>query len=143
VGKDNQVTAWMELLTPTTAQVLARYEHPVWGQYAAITENHYGKGLATYVGCHTTDALTEKIVTEAVHKAGLWGPDQAQQFPLITRASRNQRGKLVHYYFNYSAAAATLPYPHRAGRELLSGADVATQQPLALPPWGVQIVAEN
>ncbi len=143
VGKDNQVTAWMELLTPTTAQVLARYEHPVWGQYAAITENHYGKGLATYVGCHTTDALTEKIVTEAVRKAGLWGPDQAQQFPLITRASRNQRGKLVHYYFNYSAAAATLPYPHRAGRELLSGAAVATQQPLALPPWGVQIVAEN
>ncbi len=140
---NNQVTTWMELLTPTTAQVLARYEHPVWGQYAAITQNRYGKGLATYVGCRTSPAAVEKIVADAVRKAGLWGPDQAQHFPLITRAGTNQRGKRVHYYFNYAATPATLPYPHRAGRELLSGAAVAPQQSLALAPWGVQIVEEN
>jgi len=33
----------MELLTPTTATVVARYHHPVWGKYAAIVRNSYGK----------------------------------------------------------------------------------------------------
>jgi beta-galactosidase len=140
---ENQVTTWMELLTPTTAQVVARYEHPVWGKYAAITENRYGKGVATYVGCHTSDAVVEKLVTNAVRKAGLWGADQETQFPLITKTGLNQRQKPVHYYFNYSAAPAAVRYPHGAGKELLAGSAVAAGQSLQLAPWGVQIVEEK
>jgi beta-galactosidase len=140
---ENQVTTWMELLTPTTAQVVARYEHPVWGKYAAITENRYGKGVATYVGCHTSDAVVEKLVTNAVRKAGLWGADQETQFPLITKTGLNQRQKPVHYYFNYSAAPAAVRYPYGAGKELLAGSAVAAGQSLQLAPWGVQIVEEK
>jgi beta-galactosidase len=33
---ENAARWWMELLTPTTGTVLARYHHPVWGKYAAI-----------------------------------------------------------------------------------------------------------
>jgi beta-galactosidase len=140
---NNQVTTWMELLTPTTAQVLATYDHPVWGKYAAITQNHYGKGLVTYIGCGTSAPVTEKIVADAVKKAGLWGPDQQLTFPLITKTGVNQQQKKVHYYFNYSAAPATLPYPHGAGKELLSNVAVSQHQSLQLAPWGVQIVAEK
>jgi beta-galactosidase len=140
---DNQVTTWIELLTPTTAQVLARYEHPAWGKYAAITENRYGKGLATYVGCHTSDAVVDKLVTNAVRKAGLWDADQELSFPLITRAGVNQRKKNVHYYFNYSATPGTVRYPHAAGKELLAGVSVAKGQSLQLAPWGMQIVEEQ
>lgn len=144
VGKaNNQVTTWMELLTPTTAQVLARYEHPVWGQYAAITENHYGKGLATYIGCRTSPVVVEKVLVEAVKKAGLWGPDQEIQFPLITKTGVNQNRKRVHYYFNYSAVPGTVRYAHAAGRELLGKEAVAQNQQLKLAPWGVQVVEEN
>ncbi|MVN78154.1 beta-galactosidase [Hymenobacter sp. HMF4947] len=139
----NQVMTWMELLTPTTAQVLASYDHPVWGKYAAITQNHYGKGLATYIGCGTSAAVTEKIVADAVQKAGLWGPDQQAYFPLITRSGVNQQQKKVHYYFNYSAAPRTLPYPYGPGQELLTSTAVAKNQPLQLAPWGVQIVVEK
>lgn len=49
----------------------ANYGHPVWGKYAAITENSYGKGLATYIGCRTSKEVVEKIVVDAVKKAGL------------------------------------------------------------------------
>lgn len=140
---DNKVNTWMELLTPTTAKVLARYEHPAWGQYAAITQNQYGKGQATYVGCHTSDAVTDKLVVTAVRQAGLWGPDQELSFPLITRGGRNQAGKRLHYYFNYAAQPATVAYPHGAGRELLSGAAVRPGQQLSLGAWGFQIVEEN
>lgn len=140
---NNQVSAWMELLTPTTAKVLATYDHPVWGKYAAITENSYGKGLATYIGCRTSKEVVEKIVQDAVKKAGLWGPDQQLQFPLVTKSGVNQRKKTIHFYFNYSAEPASLRYPHGGGKELLSNAIVATNQQLQLAPWGVQVVEEK
>jgi beta-galactosidase len=141
--ENNQVATWMELLTPTTAKVLATYDHPVWGKYAAITENRFGKGLATYIGCGTSTAVTEKIVADAVKKAGLWGPDQALRFPLITRSGINQQKKTVHYYFNYSAAPSSVLYPYAAGKELLSNATITKNQQLPLAPWGMQIIEEK
>ena len=44
---------FMELLVSEGAEVLASYEHYNWKDYAAITRNHYGKGLAVYIGCMT------------------------------------------------------------------------------------------
>ncbi|MBO2033614.1 beta-galactosidase [Siccationidurans ginsengisoli] len=138
-----KIENWMELLTPTTAKVLARYDHPAWGQYAAITENQYGQGLATYIGCRLTPALTRTVLADAVRKAGLWGPDQQLTFPLITKAGTNQRGHLLHYYFNYSAQPQALRYPHRKGTELLAGRSLAAGTELRLPAWGFAIVEEE
>jgi beta-galactosidase len=134
---------WMELLTPTTARVVARYVHPVWGQYAAITENTYGKGLATYVGFMPSNELLAKILEDAVRKAGLWGADQALAFPIITKWGVNDGGKTVRYYFNYSAAPATFTYGHASGHDLLGHGSVAQGASMALPAWGVLIVVED
>ena len=78
---DNAARWWMELLTPTTATTLAQYHHPVWGKYAAITRNTYGKGEVTYIGFMPSDTLAEKILEEAVKRAGLWGPPANTPFP--------------------------------------------------------------
>ncbi len=61
---ENKVHTWMELITPTTAQVLAYYDHPQWGKYAAITQNQFGKGTATYIGCMTSAAFLILIITK-------------------------------------------------------------------------------
>ena len=110
----------MELIVPTTAKVLAWYDHPAWGKYAAVTRNTYGKGVATYIGFGTNAALTDKILAEAVKNAGLWGKDQDIRFPLIVKSGINQQNKAVHYYFNYSGQAQILVYPYASGKSLLS-----------------------
>jgi beta-galactosidase len=144
VGKvHNNVKTWMELITPTTAKVLAYYDHPVWGKYAAITQNSYGKGVATYIGCMTSNAVVEKILADAVKKAGLWGVDQQISFPLITKSGVNQKGKVVHYYFNYSATSGSVKYPYRDGQELLSSATIIKDGEMQLEPWGLKIVEEK
>lgn len=74
---DNVARWWMELLTPTTATTVAQYHHPVWGNYAATTRNVYGKGEVTYIGFMPSDALAERMLEDAVRRAGLWGPQQA------------------------------------------------------------------
>jgi len=142
-GKDNTIQRWMELITPGTAKVLAYYDHPVWGKYAAVTENSYGKGTATYVGCWTSNAITAKIMENAVKETGLWGTDQNLKFPLITKSGVNQYHKNIHYYFNYSAKPASFDYPHKAGKELLSGASIAANENVPIDAWGVKIIEEK
>jgi beta-galactosidase len=134
---------WMELLTPTTATPLARYQHPAWGAYAGATENRYGKGVATYIGFMPSDELLGRLLERAARNAGVWGPDQELAFPLVTKSGTNRQGKVVHYYFNYSAAPASFRYPHKAGTDLLSGQVVATDSTQPLPAWGVLIVVER
>jgi beta-galactosidase len=139
---ENKVERWMELIVPTTAKVLAWYNHPAWGKYAAVTENKYGKGMATYIGCGTNSATTNKILERALKGAGLWTADQDLQFPLIIKSGKNQMGKMIHYYFNYSGGAKTFNYPHKKGKALLSDAVLAPQATIALPAWGFQIIEE-
>ncbi|NEU68478.1 beta-galactosidase [Spirosoma agri] len=140
---DNIVKTWMELVTPTTAKVLAYYEHPVWGTYAAITQNDFGKGTATYVGCLTSNAVTEKVLENVIRKAGIWGADQATRFPLITKSGVNQQGNMIHYYFNYSATPGTITYPYKTGKELLSNETVQSNKSVTLEPWGMAIIEES
>jgi beta-galactosidase len=144
VGKDqNKVKNWMELITPTTAKVLAYYDHPVWGKYAAITQNVYGKGIATYIGCLITDDVTEKILENALKGAGLWGKDQEIRFPIIVKSGANQQGKIIRYYFNYSAQSQAFTYPYKDATELFSGLNIKTQSKIELPQWGVTILEEQ
>lgn len=141
--ENNKVSTWMELLTPVTAKVLAYYDHPVWGKYAAITENSYGKGRAVYIGCMTSSAVTEKILADAVKKAGLWTAAQNLHYPVITKQGVNERNKTIHYFFNYSGRSATINYPFAGGRELTGGQTVSKDGRLDLAPWGVSIIEEQ
>ena len=144
VGKaDNSARWWMELLTPTTATTLAQYHHPVWGKYAAVTRNTYGKGEVTYVGFMPSDALAEKIVAEAVKRAGLWGTQQGLQFPTIVRSGVLANGHAVHYVLNYSAAPIRASCGFAEGKELLSGERVQQNGSISLPAWGVAVIEEG
>lgn len=140
---DNTARWWMELLTPTTAATLAQYHHPVWGKYAAITRNTYGKGEITYIGFMPSDALAEKIMEEAVKRAGLWGPQQALHFPVIMRSGLLANGNAVHYVLNYSPALTRAIYGFSSGKDLLSGETIVQGGAIALPPWGVAIIEED
>jgi beta-galactosidase len=139
----NSLTTWIELLTPSSANVLASYDHLYWGKYAAVTQNAYGKGTATYIGCLPSYEVMEKIMKNALIKAGLWGVDQEIQFPLITKSGLNQDGKVIRYYFNYSMDSNSFKYPHKQGMELFTGKTVTPHELINLEPWGISIIEEK
>ncbi|MTV37173.1 beta-galactosidase [Duganella radicis] len=141
VGKaDNQARWWMEFVTPTTAQVVARYKHPSWPAYAAVTRNNYGRGEVSYVGFMPTDAIIGKLLADQVKRAGLDLPKAS--FPLIVRGGTLNNGHDVRYLLNYSAKQQTIRYEYPDGTELLSGKRVGRGQALTIKPWGVAIVEE-
>lgn len=140
---DNKVRWWMEFLTPTTARVVARYKHPSWPDYAAVTRNAFGKGEVTYIGFMPTDAVIEKILAGALDRAGVGSAAPGVRFPLIVRGGTLQNGHRVRYILNYSASPQRVTHTFPAGTELLTGRRVASGEPLALDPWGVAIIEEQ
>jgi beta-galactosidase len=140
--KGEAVRWWMEFLQPSTAAVVARYDHPVWGRYAAITRNRYGKGEVTYLGFMPSDTVLEKILGEAAGRAHVVHLGAKFRFPLIVRSGVSGRRKMLHYLFNYSAEPQKLNYPFATGTELLSGSTRLQGAPVTLPPWRVEIVEQ-
>lgn len=139
-AEHNTVEVWMELLTPTTAEALAWYEHPHWGAYAAVTENRYGKGIATYIGCMPSAQVMAKVLERASKAAGLWGPEQDCRYPLIVKSGTNEAGREIRYFFNYSDASISFTYSYEDGTELLSNRKVCINEQIELDRWGVAIV---
>jgi beta-galactosidase len=142
-GAQNQVSDWAEMLLPDTAKPVAYYDHPFFGKYPAITENHFGKGMVTYEGTVLSAALQQKVLARVFDQAGLTGPDQKLPAAVRVKHGVNRAGKAIHYYFNFSATPQSAPYAYARGTELLANRAVPAASALALEPWGVAIVEEE
>lgn len=140
---DREAKVWMELVRPQGAAVLAGYEHKFWGEYAAVTENAFGQGTATYLAAMTSPALLKVVLERVLRRAGLWGAEQSASFPIHVESAVSPAGRRLRFYFNYSGGSVEQNYPHGDGTELLSGRPVKSGEPLRLEPWGFQIVEEQ
>lgn len=135
----NEVHTWMELLTPTTAKVLATYDHPAWGEYAAITCNEYGKGFATYVGCIVSSETMSEILIDAVKRANIWRQEQQFRFPVIIKSGLNDAGHEMKYFFNYSFEEQSFAYPFPESVELLEDVTYQNEEMIKISPWSFKI----
>jgi beta-galactosidase len=138
----NQVSDWAEMLLLDTASALAYYDHPFFGKYPAITENHFGKGMVTYEGTVLSDELQRKLLERVFDQAQLTGPDRKLPAAIRVKHGVNRAGKTLHYFFNFSAGPQRVAYAYPNGTELLSGLPVATGGEISLDPWGVAIVEQ-
>jgi beta-galactosidase len=108
-----------------------------------MTRNKFGKGTLTYEGTVLSDALQEKVLVGVLQSAGLTGPDQ--QLPASVRVKHgvNGKGRIIHYYLNYSSQPKTFTYSYGAGSDLLAEKAVAKSQSITLGPWDAAIVEEK
>ena len=141
-AEDNKLRWWMEMLTPTGATVVARYQHAAWPADAAMTRNRWGSGEVTYLGFMPGDGLTEKILAVEVERAGVRTHFPTARFPVIVRGGTLKNGRPVHYVFNYSSAPQQVTVPAN-GTELVGERNVSSGQQLELQPWGIAILEED
>lgn len=139
--KANTVRWWMEFLEPTTARVLARYRHPSWPAYAAVTRNDWGKGDVTYVGFMPGEAMTGALLEDTLRDAGVPRGDAAR-FPVIVHGGTLTNGHTIRYVLNYAPEPARYIAP-AAARDLLVGRAVAKGDVVDLGAWGVAILEDS
>jgi beta-galactosidase len=142
-GADNKVSTWADMLILEGAQPLAYYDHPFFGKYPAITQNHFGSGTLTYEGTVLSDTLQTKVLLNVLQMAGLTGPDQELPATVRVKHGTNRSGKTIHYYLNYSSNMQTFKYPYKLGEDLLTKTTVAPSQTVTLKPWDLVILEEK
>lgn len=141
--EDNQASIFMELLQPTTAEVLAWYGHFNWGRYAAITQNNYGKGKAYYIGTMTSLKFLKALLIDILREIKLYDIEQQYEFPIIIKKGINDFNKKIVYYFNYSNEVKELTYVHERGIELTSGKRISTNERIVIKPWNFLVIEQN
>lgn len=142
----NCVHHWMELLLPKQAETLAFYDHPHWGDCAAVTGNRFGQGYAAYLGCYTDADVLKKLLAFLCAKAGISSEEAV--YPLVIKRGTNGLQKEVIYYFNYSEEPAETVYHGPDVRVLLTGGEALSSrlikdgEPLKLSCWDFLILEE-
>ena len=138
--EDLQPSLFMELLMPDEGcEVLASYDHKYWGEYAAVTENAYGRGKAMYIGCGLSEKLLRRLLAHAAEETGIDYPEGIS-FPVIVRRGTNDAGHTIAYYFNYSPDDVSVRNGAGSGTELFTGRTVAENEEMTLNGWQFAIV---
>lgn len=137
---DPILSDWMELLIPDEngeTEILARYDHPYWKGYAAVTHHKYKKGSAAYLGCYFDENSLEQILRAILERFHITIPKE--HFPLIRKEGTNQNGTKITYFFNYSNDPCSYAVPYQ-GTELIGQTSVKAQEKAILEPWGFHII---
>lgn len=139
--RDTKAELFMELIETEGAEVLASYDHVQWGEYAAVTENHYGKGTAVYVGTKVDETTLQDLLKNWLLQAEVEIP--AEQYPVILRKGVNDSGKTIRYYLNYSGQERQTVYSYGEGKELFTGETVDCGEEMRIGLWDLKIVEEK
>ena len=137
------MSVWAEYLRPETCRALAVYDHPVFGDFPAITRNQYGRGVLTYEGTFLSDELQDRLVADCLAGAGIATGDAGLPPGVKAKHARLADGAAVHAYFNFSALRREFVYGRGGGRDLRSDAAVAPKGRLVLAPWDCVIIREG
>ena len=138
----------IELLNARSGtEVLASYDHPVWGRYAAATRHNHGLGSAEWIGALPSAQGMRLLLSDAADAAGLHGPARDLAGVVTVREGINAMGEHVAYLLNYSSEEVRLDSPYE-GHLLVSGgqsdaqAHVGQGQPLTIGPWDLAIIVK-
>ena len=136
----------IELLNPRPGtQVLASYDHPVWGRYAAVTRHDYGHGSAEWIGTLPSAQGMRMLLADAADAAGLNGPARDLAGLVTVREGINGLGEQVAYMLNYSSEEVGLDAPYGGHLLVADGqadpqAHVDQGQPMTIGPWDLAII---
>lgn len=139
IGDTAAATRWIDGLTPTDADVLARYEHPHFGRWPAVTTRAHDAGRITTVGTVPDQDLALALCTWLVpHPASGWRDLPAGVTATTATAPDGRRVHVVHNW-SWEPAAVTTPVDLH---DVLADKPVPRHQPFPLEPWDVRVFAE-
>lgn len=128
---------WLDGLIPGDATVLARYRHPRFADFPAITSHAHETGRITIVGTVPNPTLATdlgRFVLPASRESVITSTSDA-----VSVSSGIAGGERFWFIFNWSWA----PHSVRTTRtavDAIAGDDLATGSEFELEPWGIRVL---
>lgn len=141
---------FMELVTvanPKT-EVLARYDHRYYHQYAAISylkQDHGGNnaGSAAYIASDVSSEVIGQVLEHIIAANGLL-PERTQlRFPLVVRCAKTGDSRTVRFILNFSEHDQSVVNPGKTATSLLDGRTIGVGESFTLKDWGCAILKEQ
>jgi beta-galactosidase len=132
-------TRWADGLNAEGAEILATYDHPHFGRWAAATTREHGAGRITYVG-----TVPDPVFARALLRWAAPAVDDAWHVPdesVTSTSGTSASGHRLRFLHNWSWRTVTLPVPS-AARDVVSGERLAASDELELGPWDVRVLVE-
>jgi len=136
-----RATGWVDGLLPDGAEVLAGYEHPHHGRFAAVTSAAHGAGRVTTVGTVPDDAFARALLDWLVPAADDAWRAAAEQ-PVTVLTARSGSGARLRFVHNWSWQPAALVAPV-AVTDALTGDALAAGDAVELAAWDVRVLVED
>jgi beta-galactosidase len=133
-------TEWVDGLTPTGAEPLARYEHPHFGRWPAVTSAVSGSGRVTVVGTVPNQELARSLAEWLVPapSAGWTGLPESVTVTGSTAAD----GSRVYFVHNWSWTPQEAPAPGRLS-DVRAGTAHDAGDLITLGPWDVRVFTDG
>ena len=132
---EGRAAVWCDILTPTTAEVIATYDEDYYTGKAAVTLNRVGAGTVIYSGTFGDADFVHSLTTYACRTAGVAG--LLASAPGVEVAARWQGSQRLLFVLNHSSQPQTVTLD-AAYRDLVADATVEGQ--VQLQPKQVMIL---
>ncbi|MEV6155340.1 beta-galactosidase [Nonomuraea sp. NPDC052129] len=137
--EDAAGTRWADGLHTDGADVLAAYDHPHFGRFAAVTTHRHGQGRITYVGTIPNPALGESLFRWLLPDAGPWG---LLPTGVTCTGATATDGRRVRFLHNWTWQETTVTIPV-AVRDVLDDIGHEPGAQVRLGPWDVRVLLET
>ncbi len=133
-SEESVARLWVDGLLPDTAEVIARYEHPRFGDFAAITTTAHEAGRITVVGTVPSRELAADLTRWAVPAliADDLAPDR--ELPVTVSSGSLPDGRRVWFVFNWGWSETSITVA-RSVSDAVSGEAHAAGTKLPLASW--------
>jgi beta-galactosidase len=138
-----RATAWADGLIAEGATVLAGYEHPHLGQFAAVTTHEHGEGRVTYVGTVPDRELSHSLadwIAEVSLPADAWRADRPAS--VTCTGATTADGDVLRFIHNWAWDPVGYRLPADTD-DLFTGERLAAGTTLELGPWDVRLLVQR
>ncbi len=134
-------TSWADGLVTEGADVLARYDHPHLGRFAAATRQDFGSGSVTYVGTVPSRTFASFVAELVLERAMVERPWRAAPSSVHASSARTPDGGRLWTVGNWSFGEVAVETPVDAG-DVASGEELAAGTAFRLEPFGMRLLRQ-
>lgn len=129
----------LEVEAASSTQVLARLDHPFFGEFAAIAEAPLGEGSVTYLATYPDAELGAWLGRRLARQIGHEQAVASASPSVITNLAKTASGRDAYFVFNWSWTPAEAT-ASRSATDVVTGERIAAGEPFALEAWGVRVL---
>ena len=142
LSSDARATQWADGLINTDAEVLAGYDHQVFGSFPAVTTRASGSGRVTYVGTVPNTALAADLMRHVIPEPIVHAWLGAASSTVRVTSGRTPDGARTWFLCNWSGDAATAVAPSNVINRI-TAERIAAGSELSLEPWDCLVLADE